>query len=165
VVALEDRAPDRCRDVSAAPARGLGPGVVLGLGFGLVPGLGFGFRFEQGFVFAFVFVFGLRFLSVPGPGLGGARGMPPRTRRHRVLLTLELGHQGAHGAEVKLAEIRTRGSMREQSLRPLDELHVFFACLELDLVALRLQPRRRVSGQDRGRAFPRRGRQRVRPKS
>ena len=83
-VAFEDRAPDRRRDVSAAPARVLGPG--LGLGFGLVPDLGL----VLGLRFVFVLVFVL--------GLGRVRGTAARAGRNRVLLTLKLGHQRAHGA-------------------------------------------------------------------
>jgi hypothetical protein len=100
LVTLEDRPPDRCRDVSAAPARVLGPGLGLafGLGFvrglevvlGLVPDLGVVFQFGLGFVLGLVFVPGLR--------LSRALGTAPRAGRYSVFLTLELGHQGAHGA-------------------------------------------------------------------
>jgi hypothetical protein len=56
-----------------------------------------------------------------GPGAGGLS----RSRRYGVLLPLELGHEGAHRAQVDLVEAGVRRGTREESLRLLDEQHVF----------------------------------------
>jgi hypothetical protein len=46
-------------------------------------------------------------------------------RRHGVPLSLELGHEGAHCSQVDLVEAGVRRGTREESLRLLDEQHVF----------------------------------------
>src|SRR5687768_7592541 len=41
-------------------------------------------------------------------------------RGHGVLIALEFGHEGAHRAQVQVAEVGARVSVREQGLGPLD---------------------------------------------
>jgi hypothetical protein len=50
---------------------------------------------------------------------------------------LELGHEGAHRAELDLVEGGARRRVREQGPRLLDELHVLLTRGELHFVALR----------------------------
>jgi hypothetical protein len=67
-----------------------------------------------------------------------------RAAQGSVLSLAELRHERSHGAKLQLFEGHTRGGVRQERLRLLDEAHVFLADRELHLVPKGLEPSAQV---------------------